>query len=416
MRVPQVLGHQHAGRGGVDPDLDQHAEVDLVMIDAERVALVDRAEVPQRRPHGLQGLAQRLLADDVGHRVVEPGAVEARQVLGVGRAAHEHALAAELELDALVDHVERRLVDRRVDDRLAQAFERLLAPCRIGLEPRVGEQGVELAVELVLPHVLDVVEERHAEPGRHGDAFEVRGDDLAQVRGLGAVLGDVLGAHPGQHREPRGRDVGLGQIDVLGLGDLVLELGDLGRRRLAQRQRRVGDLVVDDLAVELGVLVARLLVAGVGDAPRAGAQVDVRQRGRERGRQDPGDRRDVRIALLQEHDVVAIEDRRLVGGAERHDVQLADGAALGERLELRGLVDLVIGVHRRGFKGLIIFRSGTDRCRRLLHPVAVFILFSASARTWIISSNFLINSYRFGRLIFIRSTATCTPVLRKVAF
>ena len=146
---------------------------------------------------------ERLLAHDVRLGVVEPGTVEARQILAVRRAAHEHAPAAELEPDPLVDHVERGLVDRRVLDRLAQALERLLAPRGVGLEPLVGEDRVELHVEVVLLHVLDVVVERHAEPGRHAHAVEVRGHDLAEVRGLGPVGHDVLRAHPGQHREPR---------------------------------------------------------------------------------------------------------------------------------------------------------------------------------------------------------------------
>jgi len=159
----------------------------------------------------------------------------------------------------------------------------------------IGEHGVDPRVELVALHVLDVIEERHAEPGRHGDAVEVGRDDLAQVAALVPYRTTSL-ARIRVSIASRGSSGRPSEVDVPRVRDPVSELGDLGLGRLAQRHRGVGDLVVDDLAVEPCILVARLLVARVGDAPGAGAQVDVRQRRRERGRQDPGDRRDVRIA------------------------------------------------------------------------------------------------------------------------
>ena len=68
----------------------------------------------------------------------------------------------------------------------------------------------------------------------------------------------------------------------------------------------------------------------------------MRQRRREPRREDARDRGDIGIALLQEHDVAAVVVQRFVWRADGHDVQLADGAALVERLKLGRLVELVV--------------------------------------------------------------------------
>src|SRR5690606_24725012 len=103
LAIEQVSGDEDAGGGGLDADLDEHGGEDAAMIDAEALAFLDRLEVPQRGEHLLDGLAQGLLAADVGHRVVETGAAAAGEFLGVGRAANEDAAAAEPEPHPLVD-------------------------------------------------------------------------------------------------------------------------------------------------------------------------------------------------------------------------------------------------------------------------------------------------------------------------
>ena len=86
-----MRGDEHACCGRSDADLHEHRAVDLAVIDAIELALLEGSEVPHARPDLLDRFRDRSCAAYVRHGVVEARAGEARQVLGVGGAAHEDA-------------------------------------------------------------------------------------------------------------------------------------------------------------------------------------------------------------------------------------------------------------------------------------------------------------------------------------
>src|SRR5712691_5607676 len=172
--VERVSRNHDAGAFRVDSFLNQHRHVYLRVIDPGTLARFISFKVPHRSPDGLDCFEQLIVAADVRHRGVQPGAIEVRQVLAVCRAAREHAFAGKLSVQT-PQHFGPQL---GVNLSLLKSFTHLgetYATIRgIVNELLIVQHLIDRIVELVRFQELVVVEERNGEPWRDAETRQMR--------------------------------------------------------------------------------------------------------------------------------------------------------------------------------------------------------------------------------------------------
>ncbi|MPN49760.1 hypothetical protein SDC9_197382 [bioreactor metagenome] len=92
--IEGVAGDHHPRCGGVHGFLYKHRHHHLSVVYARRLSGFPGLEVVDRGPDLAHGGGQIRAAAHIGHGGVEACSAEVGQVLGAGRAAYEHALAA----------------------------------------------------------------------------------------------------------------------------------------------------------------------------------------------------------------------------------------------------------------------------------------------------------------------------------
>ena len=307
-RVVDVLGVRDAvGELVVLVGMQEHAHRGDEVIDAIELALLVGAEVPQAGEHLLHGGREVTLVGAVGERVVEPGAVEAGQVLVVGaRARADRAIGAEARGEVglhCADGVAERRGHRGLLDGLAQLREGVLADGGVVGEPGCGDHRTGRVVEPELGHEPLVERERQRAAVGH-DRGRQHAAQLGDVGGLGAERGRVGEAERGERRGLGARQIA--RRHLRGRRTLRLEVSRdvLGRGRL-DVDAVSGDLEPHDAIAERHELGARGRAGEicVRRVVLLGLQVDVGQRRLRRGGHDAGDVGQLARGLLEHHHV-----------------------------------------------------------------------------------------------------------------
>ncbi len=183
IRRDGVGGEQHAGGVGEDHALHDHGHLDLPMVDAVLQAVGHGPLGEERRPAPADVLEDRLAAHDVQIGVLLARERCRRQVFR--RRARSHRVGRVLaELRDLGGDRVRNI--GRDDDRLDGPADRgAVRADRVAIAPLQARQPIELLVDRgSLRHDPPEGVRRHAEAGRHPDAFDP--GELSQVRALAA--------------------------------------------------------------------------------------------------------------------------------------------------------------------------------------------------------------------------------------
>ncbi len=305
----EVQGHHAVGVlvGVVEARVDEHRHVTGEVVDLGDAPLLEGGEAPVARPGLLQrpgdaalavvGVGLELGAEKARVRVVEPRAVEARDVLGGGRGAKAQALGRGEPGEAL------------------------------GQRRREGREGGGIDVE-VADHALD--------PALRQDGAEevplVRGDearDPGQARDVAAVgVAKLLFAFEDEEsnarvaRERRAREEGLqGRAE----GGEVLVIGAHAERERVARGLHPGEVLKREHASALaaderhvGGHVGQPPVGDVDDV-RSARQVELGDGADRRGAQGA-----VGVPLRADPDAVTVDLLGVAGELAPHDVVLGD--------------------------------------------------------------------------------------------
>ena len=314
-----------------------------------KVALVVGAEVPQRRPHLLDRLAQVTLVGAVRVGVIEAGAVEALEVLVVRRgAAADRRALRELRLQR-ADRGRVLLREVGLLHLLAQLVERLLARDRIGPQRLVADDLVRVLVEAAVAHEAVIEGERDRVAVRR----DAGGQHLAQLGDVGRLRADALDVAVAELVEVadlRRGEIARRRLRLLGAGCAPARPSPprASRARARSRRRAPRSARPGRAAGRSSRVRRRAAHVGVGRVVLLGLEVDVRQRRLRRRADHPGDVAEV-VGQRREHRDVADRRRARGGGIDR-----------GEHAEALARVQRDVGRRSRTARS---WRSSARRAR-----------------------------------------------------